>query len=643
MDKERSDDLKMFLRMIAIVVVLILSGCSPSGQPAGQQDLFSSQVSNQATGDALLQQAQLQAQFLTATAQAPIINITSTAAAFAMEQSYAQATSTAAAQTQMAAMTVTAQSWTPTPNATMTAMSAQQYWTATAVSLQAERDKKTNDLKAFLLYVAGTAALIIAIFAGYVLVKRLTHMPPEVDLSGRTRQVINVLSGTVVDPERMPNYRGSLSDNLLQELLYQWLRKKLDLQPELPLITAERQDTVIARSQMIDMATRAKLPRRLIDEQSKHLLPEFAESVSTHFTLPSWDLINSWDGKNGIPYYTARGLETIDIERHPHLAVIGATGEGKSRRFLRPMIACALAAGHRVVIIGKSADYWPFEGHPNATLVTVNKLTEPGQAQRYASILEALVIEMNRRDDVLTSIHQSTWTHAGRNRTFIVLDELGNALRFMQRATSNQSQMWIEGLVSEGRKVGFNMVVANQRLTGMPAILSQTGKAVFRVEADEEKAHRALSGASSLNDGYFLAKFGIPKIAGAFEPTDEEIRQFLASRPVTKVESDDDWIDAVATDAPSKLTDQSQATEDPPPGETLGQFVFSLDRKDQDAIQLYQAGGMSNSHIAELAYGSSNGRTVRRVNELIERYKAFIATTTTQNVPDFGAVAASSS
>lgn len=614
-----------------LFLVLFLTGCV--APPTG--DLFTGAQSSRATSDAALQQAYYQEQFLTATAQAPIINITSTAAAFAMEQSYAQATSAAGAQTQVAAMTVTAQSWSPTPNAESTAMflalNAQSTQTALALQRQ-EISNQFNAIRDGVILIFGL--LVVSVFV-MLIVRRERNKPATVDERGRIIPILDTVHGTIVDIERMPNYRGSMIESLFE----QWLRKRLDLPNQLPAITAERQDIVTARAQMVDMATRARLPKRLLDslEAQEQGYPLLGSPTDREFQLPPWELIINWDGKNGIPYYTATGLEMIDIERFPHLSAIGATGAGKSRRFFRPLIACALAAGHRVVIIGKSADYWPFENHPNATLLKVNKITETGQAQRYAKILEAVVVEMNRRDDVLTAAHQSTWTHAGRNRTFIVLDEAGNALRLMDKESSNQCRIWIEGLVSESRKVGFNIVIANQRATGMASILSQTGKAIFRVEADEERAHRSLAGASTLHDGYFLAKFGVPKIAGAFEPSDEQIKAFLTSRPVDKVDDDDQWIEGVISDSPAKLPDETQtASAAPQEASALSDFVNSLDDQGVKIVEMHQAGHSLNA-IQREVIGSTGGAAFNKVKDIVDRYKAVISTTTTPEMAFQGA------
>lgn len=627
---------RFIVSLVMVILTAILVGCTTS--PAAPQDLYTNAQSSRATADAAMQEARFQEQFLTATAEAPIIHITETAAAqsvqstttadaMIMQYQWWTATAQSVQSTETAALTATAMSWTPTPNATSTSVFAVLNAESTAIANNIERDKleleRQRDINDFKGKAPAYAFVIVVLVLAIVLMmvmRRERYKPAAVDESGNVIPILDIVDGTVTDVDRNPNYRGLLSENLARR----WIEKKLNLPPLLPEITAKRQDDVTHRDQLLDMATRARLPRRLLEAQSRGFLPEPSQSIETKFLLPAWDIINGWDGKNGIPYYTARGLEIIDIEKFPHLSAIGATGAGKSRRFFRPLIACALAAGDRVVIIGKSADYWPFESHPNATLLKVNKITEAGQAQRYAKILEAVVVEMNRRDDVLTSTRQSTWTHAGRNRTYIILDELGNALRLMDRDTSNQCRIWVEGLVSESRKVGFNFAIANQRATGMASILSQTGKAIFRVEADEERAHRSLSGASGLNDGYFIAKFGTPKLAGAFEPTDEEILSFLSSRPVDKVEDEDQWIEGVLSDAPARLHDQDQTPDES--SSSFAELLNSLDEKGLKVLEMYQAGGISQADIERDVYGYKGGSAANKVAEIIRCYKAAIAT-----------------
>jgi len=580
-------------------LLLLLFLTAACGSPATQQmDVY---------GTAVVAQGQLQISnmLLTGTAQAPIIQITQTSAAFAFSQ------------TQEAGFyTSTAMAWTPspvptaTPNAAATLVMANAIAQATQLengnqlsNLQVQRTRQTNTLRAMAGYVIGFVILVGGLVWAIGLAKK--HSVYAVPMNDQGDKQAVIVDGILMDPDRMPNGMGEFTKTYVRSL---------------PLITAERQDVVTNHDQMIDMKTRTRVTsaavQKLLESQNVKFLPEPQGVESTplrddNFLLPSWEIINGWDGKNGLPYYTARGLEMIDIDQYPHLSAIGMTGMGKSRRFFRPLIACALAAGHRVVIIGKSADYWPFEGHPNATVIKVNKITQPDQAMRYARILESIVEEMNRRDDVLTDQRKSTWTHAGHERTFIVLDELGSALRLMG-SSSPQARIWVEGLVAEGRKAGFNIVLANQRATGMASILSQTGKAIFRVESDEEKAHKSLTGASLLHDGYFLARFGMAKLAGAFEPSDDELIAFLRSRPVAELDKDD-WVEGKWSTVTEQVTggDDASGSAGSLPAEAIQPKLNVDDARrivaEEDRIMELHEAGESDAAIVAAIWGVRGG------------------------------------
>lgn len=596
------------MRRIIIILLLfaaaVLAGCAPAGS-ATTVDAYVMVEQSQRTAEAAADEADFYSGILTATAQAPIVEITQTAAAYTFSQ------------TQVAGgYTATAMSWTATPiptatpNAAATLIMANAQAEATKAAndaqlsdLQVQRAAQTNTVRAMSAYVIGFVVLVAGLLFAVTWAKRFSMIATPIDAAtGKPQPMLNVVDGSWSDIDRATNGQVSLNQSFLKAL---------------PAVTAERQDATTARAQMVDMKSRTRISTaavaKLLESQGLKMLPEPTEAgeavnFSDEFLLPSWDLVNGWDGKRGLPYYTARGLELIDIEQYPHLSVIGMTGMGKSRRFFRPMIACALAAGHKVVIIGKGADYWPFETHPNAKLLKISQITKPEQALRYASILEAIVAEMNRRDDVLTASRKSTWTHAGHARTFIVLDELGNALRLMEKDASNHSRMMVEGLVMEGRKAGFNIMVANQRATGMAAVLSQTGKAIFRVESDEEKAHKSLLGASGLREGYFLAKFGPSKLAGAFEPTDEEIRAFLASRPVDAL-GDDAWIDG-------QLVEQDQLAAGDEAAAFLPDQGMHVDEIRQ-VIDLLEEGEKPSAVVRKL-WGVTGGGKFLRLNEQVK-------------------------
>jgi len=315
-----------------LLLLLLLCACSPK-QPA--QDLFADAVVSRATADAAEQKALLREAYLTGTAQAPIVEITVKAAALIVEQT----------QVSMQKTTV-AESWTPTStpvpsvtpsptfNATVTAVYNQSRAESTQTNLMLERAEMTNKAKAAIGYTTAFVILALGIALAYVLIKRLSIVEQPLAENGKPMPLVNVIDAIVLDTDRMANGVGQLSRKFIKSL---------------PAITAERQDGVVTRAQMVDMQTRrARLPKSLLDSQSvRGLLPDPSDSdIAARFPLPSWNIIDGWDGK-GIPYYTGAGLMSINIENNPHLAILGWSGAGKSRRFARPAIACALAAGNR--------------------------------------------------------------------------------------------------------------------------------------------------------------------------------------------------------------------------------------------------------------------------------------------------------
>lgn len=514
------------MKQYFLLILFLLTACVPSAtvNPAYE-----------------LERAKVQAQYyeaqLTATAQAPILEVTRAAAALEMtvQVQNLQGTQTAIPLTSTAQMWTPTVTPTPTINVTGTLAVEQMNAEVETMRLETERQQATNSALAVAPYFMGFFVFALALFFGYVGVKRFSVVPTPIhERTGKPVPMISVLDGVVSDIDRAPNGMAVMSRKYVLSL---------------PAPTAERQDQVTARAQGVDLQTRmARLPKALVEAQGQRLLEAPAQLGAGNdagglFPLPAWELVNGWQNeKNILPYgLTANGLGLVDVDQFPHMATIGKTGEGKSRRFFRPLIACALAAGHRVVVVGKTTDFVVFADHPNMTIVKVAQITKPEHAARYVAILQALVEEMNRRDEYLTAAHKSTWAHAGRERTFLVLDELQNAMRLMPTQMEEQVRLWVTGLVSEGRKVGFNVSVAGQRATGMAEILSQTGKAIFRVARDEEKAHRSLQGASGLRSGYFYAHFDDVRLTGAFEPSDAELTTFLASRPAQPLERD--WVD----------------------------------------------------------------------------------------------------
>jgi len=242
-----------------VLATFFLLSLLPACAPASSPDLYSSSQSSRATADAALQQAYYQEQFLTASAQAPIVHITETAAAMAIQQQFWTSTAQSVQSTQVAAMTQTSMAWTPTPNATMTAVFVMAAAEGTQMANNIERDKlelqrqqDINDFKGKLpAYSFVIVVLVLAIIL-MVVIRRERFRPVPVDARGNPQPMLDVVEGTITDVDRNPNFRGDLRDNLWK----QWLRKKLDLPPLLPEITAKRQDETTQRDQLLDLGTR---------------------------------------------------------------------------------------------------------------------------------------------------------------------------------------------------------------------------------------------------------------------------------------------------------------------------------------------------------------------------------------------------
>jgi hypothetical protein len=243
-------------KIFVFLVFLVLVGCvTPSTNP----DLYTSVQNSRATSDAAAQQAYYQSQFLTATADAPIVHITETAAAMAIQQQLWTSTAQSVQSTETSAMTQTAQSWTPTANATQTAVFVMAAAEATQMAHNIERDRlelqrqqDINDFKGKLPVYSFVVVILVLGIVLMLVIRRERYRPVPVDARGNPMPVLDVVEGTVTDPDRNPNFRGDTRDNLFK----QWLRRKLDLPPLLPEITTKRQDDVTHRDQLLDLGTR---------------------------------------------------------------------------------------------------------------------------------------------------------------------------------------------------------------------------------------------------------------------------------------------------------------------------------------------------------------------------------------------------
>ena len=307
----------VLIGLVLFLIAVLVASCS-TGTPATAFDPNLSAVQSQLTAEAAQNQAQLYSAMATGTAAAPIIAITQTAAAqqidatsTAQALAYQQQAWTITAQsvqsTETAAMTATARAWTPTPNATMTAVFAQSYADATRVAneitlnnLEVERARDSNVAKVVITYGGAIVLMILIVIGFYQFLRVKAFVPHQVDERGKVIPMINVIDGTAFDIERSANGMIGTTQKFLAQL---------------PKITAERQADVTELAQKVDMFTRARLSASLfkqLENREPLALPEPVKPLDTNFLLPSWDLMSAWDSKDGIPYYTARGMEIID-------------------------------------------------------------------------------------------------------------------------------------------------------------------------------------------------------------------------------------------------------------------------------------------------------------------------------------------
>jgi len=271
---------KILILILLLFGVAAFAACVPAvpydQMPGG--DLYTGANGNRMTANAALQQAQWQEQALTATAGAPIMHITETVAAMAIQQQYWTVTAQSIQETQVAAATQTASYWTPTPNATSTAAFALLNAQGTQMANQAieddlrlERQKAINDFQGKL---PGYAFFIVVLSLAIVLMwtsRWQRYQPAKVDARGNVVPLLDIVQGSFTDIDRSPNYRGSISNDVLARMLAFWVEKKFGVPPQLPAVTAVRQDATTERDQMIDLATRGLPASASETKQQKQL------------------------------------------------------------------------------------------------------------------------------------------------------------------------------------------------------------------------------------------------------------------------------------------------------------------------------------------------------------------------------------
>jgi DNA segregation ATPase FtsK/SpoIIIE-like protein len=276
-------------------------------------------------------------------------------------------------------------------------------------------------------------------------------------------------------------------------------------------------------------------------------------------------LQQQWQG-TGLPLgMGTNGLLIADPETYPHLLMAGTSGSGKTRFGLRPLIASALTSGWQVAIYDRSGlDFLPFQGHANAHTVL---LEEPTQATEHLSLLYEMIQE---RFITLRQAGVSTWgrllsrgaegqrsrgeyglengsfssapphpftpSSSPGPRILAVVDEFANLADGLP--DSQRKELWRAArmIAAEGRKAGVHQALALQDPTHKSLDLRIRRNCLplsFRVkDGDASRVILGAGGAEQLQPRQFMTVMNQLIRGVAFAPSDEEIGNFLAARPV---------------------------------------------------------------------------------------------------------------
>lgn len=588
----------------------------------------------------------------------------------------AQLTSTSQAmQIQIVGWTATAQSWTatpspvptatltpsvtPTPTIDVTMTLAVERMQAEIKDMERESERKdaTNTFWAVIAPVTLVAFLLMAVVgAAYAAItySRKQDLKVIERGNGDAPLLYSLSRQKAIDMDANANYRGGFEDSLMRAIFEHYLKVKFGMEPTMPVITADRQDTVKHLDQVTDLKTRTKVTNAALDRFMKeHALSQVPAPMPTAitaiantkesdlFALPSWELVKGWDrDKDKLPVGNSnRGLEYWDLRNQAHLAVFGMTRSGKDRRLLRPLVTFMLASGQQVLMIGKETDFLPFMGHPNAVFVPVYDVTEREEAIKYAAALEACVAEKNSRIRHMAARGVSLWEYA---RTFIVLDELGNALLEMPGDLAESAMKKARSTVNEAGKAGMSLVFSAQRPKGFLDLTTQCGRVAFQVENDTEKGYAlGIKNADSLPDiptGYFYKKFRSLQVTGGFEPSDDDIRAYLNTVAVPSLPKAD-WIEGVVGGNQLEAREEPLQIIEPTTPESLPVKPVDEIAEMAERIRERWRPGMSGTHVATKLLGLSQygGSLKTKTDKVIEYLTATTQTaTTTENQPQMG-------
>ena len=247
--------------VLLAAVLILMTGCDT------QTDLYSQAQQAEWAAERAQREAEMLHSAMTATAGAPILQITEQAAALELQRQRDGMTATAYHSTLEA-------SWTPTPNVTSTYVMAVAIAQQTQIAsdqtrnlLELERQQNSNRFKALLPGLTFAFLAVVAIWVIMTITRRERMRVVPRDARGDAPLLLDVVDGVTTDIDASPNYQTGTR---------RLKKPEDDPVPQLPTVTAERQDKVKGNDQLLDLATRGLPGQGGKPEERKQLAAEAA-------------------------------------------------------------------------------------------------------------------------------------------------------------------------------------------------------------------------------------------------------------------------------------------------------------------------------------------------------------------------------
>lgn len=280
---------------------------------------------------------------------------------------------------------------------------------------------------------------------------------------------------------------------------------------------------------------------RIVDAKPRSMSP-VGEALNGR--TASWSQFTQWDKTDSIPIgVTTNGPVVVDFYNNPHLIIAGATGTGKTRSMLWPIVATVAYDAYVLLVNERGNDFSPFRNHPNVEIVRGNRDEIPNIVH---NLLQSAVEEMDRRDAILQRENVSTWSRLPNHEQLgseivIVIDEF-LAIARSRSATPDVMKAMFDSIIiltSEGRKFGMRFIVTatspSRRALGDEGMImrDQLSRISFRLK-DKAVSHGFLGHemAALLPEDQFVADVGKQGVVQglAFRPSEEQIIELLAKR-----------------------------------------------------------------------------------------------------------------